>query len=444
MELYDGYTTCEVESLVGFTEKIKKLLLISKFCNSTIETNNNGTIVYNGDMTDTAIHKMAAQYSDLLKGYSASRTRMVTFNSTVKMAGAVVDFDNIENPFEIKKVFLVKGGWDVVLKKCEKNMDINEIEKIRLQAKTYASKAYRVIAFAYKEMTDDFPNDLPDNVYDDLHFVGLVGIQDPPREKVSEAIKNCKNAHVNVRMITGDAVDTAFAIAKKIGILAENVIDGATDCSVFRSNMAEEEKEKLIMSTFVFARALPEDKIKIVSVLQKNNKVVAMTGDGVNDAPALKKADIGIAMGSGTAVAKAASKMILVNDSFESIVKAIEEGRVIYANINKFVYFMLTTNPAEVFLILITTLIGLQAALSPTQILWLNLASDLFSALALIMEPVEQYVMEQVPRDRNATMLNAYMFKSIVFHTIVQSIVTIGAYLWALYYFSGKRRYNSK
>lgn len=431
VELYDGESSCFVNNAINDSDVTKRLLLIGKLCNETKETTNtSGEVVLSGNMTDKAIFTLTKTRVNV-PGHTLHKVN--PFDSLVKMASIIVSFTDSNNVFGKSGTFcLVKGGWDFVLEKCS----VNEQTKrtIVTQSNLYAEKAYRVIAFAYKEISVTSTD-----YYSDLIFCGLVGIQDPPREEVPQAVQDCKNAHVNVRMITGDATPTAFAIAKKIGILDANATTGAIDCKELReSGLTEEQLDKLIINTFVFARALPEDKIKIVKSLQKQGRIVAMTGDGVNDSPALKQADIGVAMGSGTTVAKTAGKMVLMNDSFASIVKAIEEGRRIYANISKFVYFLLITNPAEVFLILIATLIGLQSPLSPTQILWLNLASDLFSALALIMEPLEPYLMQQKPRQRNATMLDFHMFKAITVHTVVQTIVTLGVYIWALYHFSGE------
>jgi Ca2+-transporting ATPase len=429
IELFDGLKSYTVDQTITFSEGAKKVLLIGKICNETKETTNtSGQVVLSGNMTDKAVYSLSKTRADAC---DFTLNKMNPFDSGVKMASAIVSFNNTNNPFKKAGEFcLVKGGWDVVLNGCNMTEDYKQL--IIAQAKVYSAKAYRVICFAYKEIEEPGVN-----YYTNLTFCGLAGIQDPPRDDVAQAIAACKMAHITVRMITGDALDTGFAIAKKFGILDANAQSGAIDCKILRENgSSEEEIDKIIEDNNVFTRALPEDKIRIVKSLQKRGRVVAMTGDGVNDSPALKQADMGVAMGSGTTVAKTAGKMILMNDSFATIVKAVEEGRRIYANISKFVYFLLTTNPAEVFLILISTLLGLQSALSPTQILWLNLASDLFSALALIMEPLEPYLMTQKPRQRNATMLDSYMFKSIVFHTIVQTTITLGSYIWALYHFS--------
>lgn len=412
-----------------FSSNANKIFIIGKICNETKETIDPVTQqkILSGNLTDKAVYTMAKNHcSDVV----CNVLKTNPFDSSVKMASVIVEIEN-SRFFDAGQFCFVKGGFDFVMRCC--NLTTMERETIESNAKIFTNKAYRVIGFAYKKI-----DDTTCDPYTNLTFCGFVGIQDPPRDSVPQAIADCKKAHVRVRMVTGDAPDTALAIAKKIGILEENATSGVIECSRLRAGLNTEDLDKLVWNTFVFGRALPEDKITIVESLQRQNCIVAMTGDGVNDSPALKAADMGVAMGSGTPVAKIAGRMILTNDDFGSIVEAIKEGRRIYANISKFVYFLLTTNPAEVFLILITTLLGLQAALSPTQILWLNLASDLFSALALIFEKLEPYLMEEKPRERNATMLNSYMFKSIAFHTVVQSIVTIGIYIWTLYHFSGK------
>lgn len=427
----------DISNISNSDDDYGKIFIIGKYCNETKETTDQETqqTKLTGNLTDKAIYTMAKNNPTNVQ---FNMIKMFPFDSSVKMASVIGDFDQ-NDIFGSGRFCLVKGGYDFVMTKC--NITSQEKLKVCEVAKTFTDEAYRVIGFAYKKIDtlDDINTLDSTNIYSDLTFCGLVGIQDPPREAVPKAITECKNAHIRVRMITGDEINTARAIARKIGIIKENEIDSCIDCQQLRDLIrtgTDEEIKELIRKTFVFGRALPEDKIIIVKHLQSLGYVVAMTGDGVNDSPALKQADIGIAMGSGTSVAKVAGDMILTNDDFSSIVEAIKEGRRIYANISKFVYFLLTTNPAEVFLILIATLLGLQSPLTATMILWLNLASDLFSALALIFEDLEPYLMTEKPRQRDATMLNSYMFKSICFHTIVQTLVTLGIYIWTLDYFS--------
>lgn len=309
---------------------------------------------------------------------------------------------------------------------------------------------------AYKTQT---PAELEDN----LTYVGTAAIIDPAREEVGPSIMKAKSAHVQVRMITGDYGKTAEAIAKKIGILSPSSTGETVDCEEIRplSNLLKEkgseekaaeadEKEgngpwtaadktmameisEIILKCKVFARAKPEDKITIITVLQDSGYVCSMTGDGVNDSLALKKADIGVAMGiTGTDAAKSAANMILVNDSFTCIVDAVEEGRRIYANIAKFVYFLLSTNIAEVFVILIASFLGLQSPLVPVQILWLNLMTDSLPALALANEPIEERVMTRYPVTKGASIIDPLMIKSITIHTVILTATTLGTYVWGL------------
>src|SRR5690606_5247171 len=242
----------------------------------------------------------------------------------------------------------------------------------------------------------------------DLTFVGLFGMLDPLRDEVVEAVQRCLRAGVRVVMITGDQTRTAEAIARQLGI--DRAPDGTRLRTVHANELSDLEPEgwrDVARDTAVFARVTPEHKLRIVEALQKDGQVVAMTGDGVNDAPALRSADIGIAMGiRGTAVAKEAAAMILRDDDFGTIVRAIEQGRIIYANITRFIHYLFSCNISEVLTVFVAIALGWPLPLAPLQILWLNIVTDVFPALALALEPSREGVMRSPPRDPHERLLS--------------------------------------
>ena len=429
------------------SEKFFRTMRVAYYCNSAEITTNPDTGISSltgGNATDKALYNMARKggyHTEFCKDISV--VELKTFNSTRKMMACIVKstsqlFGNVPN-----NIVFVKGAPNYIIENS--TMFESDKELITKQITAYSDQTYRVIAFSYRVLPDNYTED---DLYQNLTFCGLVALQDPPRPEVPAAIQGFRDAGVLVKMITGDYLNTAAAIAKQINLIDNvqySLVDNcvmlddkymAIDCKKLRE-VDDATKNKMIIESNVFARATPEDKITIVGVLQAAGHIVAMTGDGVNDAPALKKSDIGVAMGiTGTDTAKAAADMILTDDSFASIYSSVREGRRIYANICKFVFFLLTTNPAEVFLVLISVLIGQQAALVPVQILWLNLTTDSFSALALAMEPLEEYVMKVRPRGKGASMINTYMLVCVLYHTIILYAVTHGSYTAALQYFS--------
>ena len=253
---------------------------------------------------------------------------------------------------------------------------------------------------------------MPEEAERDLIFIGLVGLKDPPRDEARDAVFQCIDAGIRPVMITGDHPATAAAIAREVGILSAN------DRSITGKELADisdEEFYSIIESISVFARVQPEDKVRIVNALREKGHIVAMTGDGVNDAPALKGANIGIAMGiTGTDVSKEASDMILLDDNFATIVRAIKEGRIVYDNIRKFVRYMLSTNSGEVLTMFFAILLGMPLPLLPIQILWVNLVTDSLPALALGLEPAERNVMKRLPRDPKESIFARGMWQHII------------------------------
>ncbi|SMC89950.1 cation-translocating P-type ATPase [Sporomusa malonica] len=269
-----------------------------------------------------------------------------------------------------------------------------------------------------------------DEIEKDLVFIGLLGMIAPPRNEAREAVKVCTTAGIRPIMITGDHPDTAFAIAKDLGI-AKSITQVVTGCEL--DNISTDALQQVIQRTNVFARVSPEHKMTVIETLRNNKHIVAMTGDGVNDAPALKKADIGIAMGiTGTDVAKETADMIITDDNFASIVKSVEEGRVIYTNIRKFIYFLLSCNASEVLVILFAMLLGWPIPLLPIQILWVNLVTDTFPALALGVEKEEPNVMKLKPRDPAEHLLSRNMKIMIVIQSLAMAITVLAAFQYGL------------
>jgi len=268
----------------------------------------------------------------------------------------------------------------------------------------------------------------------DLVFVGFVGMLDPPREEAKSAVQTCKKAGIKVIMITGDNEFTARAVARELGLLEG---DGRVLTGAELESMSDSQLDNLVQDVTVYARVSPEHKLRIVNSLKKKNHIVAMTGDGVNDAPALRKADIGVAMGiTGTDVAKEASEMILTDDNFASSVAAVEEGRTIYNNIKKTIYYLLSTNVGEILTIFVGLIIGLPIPVVAVQILWINLVTDSFPALALAVDPEESDIMLRHPRDPQEPVITRRMFYNMAAVGTVMCVSTLLLYGMVLGVFS--------
>lgn len=318
---------------------------------------------------------------------------------------------------------ITKGAPDILIEKCDRiyingkveTLTENEKRKIKKQNIELANNALRVIAVGYRDL--EYVNKENINLENNLVFVGLIGMIDPPREGVREAIKTCKRAGIKTVMITGDHIATAKAIAKELGILdlGDKAITGEN-----LDNISDNELMKNIESYSVFARVTPEHKVRIVKAWQRKGAVVAMTGDGVNDSPALKNADIGIAMGKvGTDVAKNAADMILMDDNFVTIVEAIRQGRNIYDNIKKAIHFLISTNIGEITTIFLGLVLGLESPLLAIQLLWVNLVTDSFPAIALGLEKAEVGIMERKPRNSKKSLFADGLWNKIIIEGIM-------------------------
>jgi Ca2+-transporting ATPase len=318
---------------------------------------------------------------------------------------------------------ILEGGHDVPLTPGRRQ----HIENVN---RDLGQEALRVLAVAYR-MVDELPEKLdPEEVERDLTLIGLVAMIDPARPEVGPAVEKARHAGIRTIMVTGDYPDTARAIGEQVGLLrpGAQVVTGTE-----LNEMSDEELAERIDEVDVFARVNPQHKVQIVQALRSRDHVVAMTGDGVNDAPALKRADIGVAMGiTGTDVSKEVADMVLTDDNYASIVSAIEQGRIIYSNIRKFVYYLLSCNMAEIMVIFLAALAGQAPPLTPIQLLWLNLLTDGAPALALGLEQGDPDIMDQPPRPPREPVVNRRMLRGIIVQTFAITAAVLGAYVIGL------------
>jgi Ca2+-transporting ATPase len=405
----------------GFSEQSDNLELLL-----TIGALNNdakldhGTWQAMGDPTEacliTSALKAGLDRQELERRYPRVDER--PFDSERKRMTTVHEIDG-------RRVAYVKGAPDLLLEKCvsmrvgdsEKDLSPSDRESILNRNEEYAESAKRVLGFAYRELA---PGENRDTYEDNLIFVGLQAMIDPPREEAREAIARCRTAGVKVVMVTGDLETTARAIGRELGIEGRSMT-GAELHAIGDGELAE-----TVEDVSIYARVNPADKVKIVRALKNRGHVVAMTGDGVNDSPALKQADIGIAMGiTGTDVAKEASDMILTDDNFASIVNAVEEGRGIYDNLRKFVNYLLSGNVGEVLIIFVGVLMGLPLPLTAVQILWVNLVTDGLPAVALGVDPIPANAMQRPPRRTSERIMSKGMSLNVLGMGVLMCIATL-------------------
>ncbi|MGB4594447.1 MAG: cation-translocating P-type ATPase [Anaerolineaceae bacterium] len=366
--------------------------------------------------------------------FDSERKRMVTIHEIVKPGdGDISPFYSDEKTY--KYVINVKGAPDIVLNLCRyiQKMDNSVVEfteelrqSVLAANDKMTGQALRVLGVAYRPVTEQPVEMDASKLEKDLVFSGLIGMIDPSRDEVKPALKEALSAGIRSVMITGDYPNTARAIAEDIGLLqpGHQVLMGADI-----NDKTPEEMREIVKITDVYARVSPEHKMKIVDALRDNGEIVAMTGDGVNDAPAIKRADIGVAMGiTGTDVAKETADMVLTDDNYASIVSAVEQGRIIYSNIRKFVYYLVSCNIAEIMIIFLATLFGWNTPLAPIQLLWLNLVTDGAPALALGSEKGDPDIMEHPPRPSKEPIINKFMLRGIVVQTIAITAATLIAF----------------
>ncbi len=310
----------------------------------------------------------------------------------------------------------------------------SEKDKILTSNKDMAEQALRVLGLAYKIVDKPYDDPTTNNVEQDLIFAGLVGMIDPERPEAKAAVAEAKSAGIRTVMITGDHQITAAAIASRLGILEEGSDkDKAVITGAELDKLSDDYFNKHVQDYSVYARVSPENKVRIVKAWQANNKIVAMTGDGVNDAPSLKQADIGIGMGiTGTEVSKGAADMVLADDNFATIVEAIKQGRKVFANIQKAILYLMSCNVGEVLTVFMMTMFGWDI-LMPVQLLWINLVTDTLPAIALGVEPVEPGIMKKKPRGRKSNFFSGGVASSIIYQGILEGILVLGAYQFGLH-----------
>mgnify|MGYP002510695657 CR=1 FL=1 len=440
-EIMDIETLEKVDTDITKISELERLVHISMLCNDTkITTENKLT----GDPTETALVDMGFKLAFEPSIYEQyPRISELPFDSERKLMTTV---------HKVGERYLVytKGGVDELLARCNSyivdgniKQDLEEYKNvISRKNEEMAKEALRVLAFGYKELDHIPSKEEIKYIEKDLIYVGMVGMIDPPRQEAKLAVEKCKKAGIKTVMITGDHKITAIAIAKKLGIL-ENEDEAITGSEL--EKMSQEDLEKNVRKYSVYARVSPEHKVRIVKAWQKNGEIVAMTGDGVNDSPALKTADIGCSMGMvGTDVAKEASDVILTDDNFATVVSAVEEGRRIYDNILKAIQFLLSSNVGEIVVLFVAILItpwlgkifnidiNLIEVLLPIHILWINLVTDSLPALALAFDPAEKDIMERKPIDSKKGIFTKGMSLRVIYQGIMIGLITLAAFIIGL------------
>jgi P-type Ca2+ transporter type 2C len=397
----------------------EQLLLLCMTLNHDVKKDEEGT--YLGDPTEIALVEYVGTQENYDEGWARQYPRAdeVPFDSTRKRMTTIHEFGD-------RYLVITKGASEAM-----DDVSVQEAGPILKRAEELAHQGMRVISYSYKVLDHLPEGNNPDAAESDLEFVGMVAMIDPPREAVQEAIAECFEAGITPVMITGDHPATAKAIASQVGILraeSDKVVTGKE-----LSGMSPEQFEQEVESIKVYARVSPEQKLNIVTALQKRHQFVAMTGDGVNDAPALKKANIGVAMGiTGTDVTKEASHMILLDDNFATILKAVREGRRIYDNIRKFIKYTLTSNAGEIWTIFLAPVLGLPIPLLPIHILWVNLVTDGLPGLALAAEPVEENTMKRPPHNPRSGIFDRALTVHIGWVGVLIGVICLGTQYLAM------------
>ena len=420
MTLVSAAASGEAEEKItsSCSESVKRLLMFGTLCSEGSVTEENGEVKHIGDPTETAI-VFAAMKNGMTKeelNTKYPRAATLPFDSDRKLMTTV-------NRIDGKLTVIVKGAFDVLAGRCT----AGNPESAAALCESMGERALRVIAVAYKEI-EKLPAELTSETLEcGLTYAGLVGMIDPPRPEAREAVALCRRAGIQPVMITGDHIVTASAIARDIGILEDG---GEAVTGAELDAMSDDELDRRVRNISVYARVSPENKIRIVKAWQRAGEIVSMTGDGVNDAPALKAADIGCAMGiTGTDVAKGAADMTLTDDNFATIVDAVREGRGIYSNIRKVVGYLLGTNIGEVLTVFFAMILWRKTPLLSMQLLWINLVTDSFPAVSLGMEAVENDVMDVPPKPKNEGIFAHGLGLRVVLQGVMFALLTLAGFV---------------
>jgi Ca2+-transporting ATPase len=422
------YETSDTEYNAVFAES--NILLHTMALNNDVSKDEDGKWL--GDSTEVALvqHAINENLNRTNLELKFPRIAELPFDSKRKCMTTLHQIEN-SNGQTGGILVITKGAVDVLFDKLNENQK-SLIPEFELKANEMAEKGHRVLGYAMKVLPSLPENLKPDEIETSLTLIGFVGMIDPPREEVKQAVSECKEAGIIPVMITGDHKLTAKAIAEKLGIISsdEDLVLTGSELSV----LTQVDFEKIVEKVKVYARVNPEQKLRIINALQSKNHFVAMTGDGVNDAPALKNADIGIAMGiNGTEVSKEASHMILLDDNFATIVVAVKHGRKIFDNILKFIKYIMTGNSGEIWAIFLAPFFGLPIPLLAIHILWINLVTDGLPGLALASEPSEANIMKRPPRSSKQNIFSNGMATHILWVGFLMGVVTIGMQAWAIY-----------
>ena len=427
--LKDGTLAFVGEKMVNNQEELQKLILIGTLCNNaTLKKGEKAS--WMGDPIEVALFQLTVASGGSVKEIKKEFERIgeIPFSSEAKMMATLHESAN-------GNFVAAKGSVEHLLEKCTqvqvgaktKKLEAADKKVILAESEKMAADGLRVIAFAYKAekeiKNEDYLNELV--------YVGIIGFLDPPRMDIKDAMVTCRNAGIKIVMITGDHPLTALNIAKQVKLVDEDEQNAITGIDIPDMDSLTEDWRAKILNNAVFARTTPQQKLEIVSIYQNAGNIVAMTGDGVNDAPALKKADIGIAMGiRGTQVAKETANIVLKDDSFVSIASAVAHGREIFQNIQKFVVYLVSCNLSEIFVVTLLGFVAPAATLLPLQILFLNMVTDVFPALALGLGKGDETVMQRPPRDSNLPIVSNKGWVTISVYALVMTIATVGAILY--------------
>ena len=426
MRVEQFYADQKLQKALDFDKKNAPNLQLSMILANDAKESENGPI---GDPTETALLDFFVENGASAKiqtvQHDYPRLASLPFDSNRKLMSAIVEHNG-------QKILFTKGAVDELLKrvtKIEENGEVRPInasdkQQILEMNKQLAFQALRVLGYAYRPL-DELPELTSENYEKDLIFTGMTGMIDPQRPEVENAVFEAKNAGIRTIMITGDHKETARAIAIRLGIIAESDLNGVITGSEL-DELSDSELQKNIEKYSVYARVSPEHKVRIVKAWQKRGKIVAMTGDGVNDAPALKQADIGVGMGiTGTEASKNAADIVLADDNFATIIVAVKEGRKVFANIQKAVQYLLSANLGEVLTLFMMTMLN-WSIFAPVQILWINLVTDTFPAIALGIEKSEKNVMTQKPRGLKSNFLSNGVGFAIIYEETIEGVLTLG------------------